>query len=720
MKNIFSIIKDVLSEVKDFFVKLWRTSRFLLKKFLYFLKIILLWIKYYFYQFFNYIYYAFVYLIDGIKWLFRKIKAALVFIWNSIKRFFRFIYDLLANLIHYIYVFLEYIVIKLKSFFQWLFKTIKKLILEFPQFLLFLLTFIFVLIIALFNSLYIFIKLFVNSLLNRNYRFDDTKVIAIKPLYILPVNLIDGYLLALKSLTSKKKKVLSADTETAFGDLVAYTSVAWLLVLGAVLLVVAIVVTLPLAIIFGFISILSVPKDESKFLEYFKKRLVLSKTEIETSFKLKPTVFQGYKISWASKNHDIISDEGILNNINAKLSSQDVVNVGLVVKVEKETFNSFEFEVPVRYNSAKDALLNTYRNVMLPEKINDDINFDDFKTSPEVEIEVESLYPKIINNEGVILNPNFTDKIKVYFKVKIIYENYYMKKRIFTYIINEDAEDYLTSLLKNTPDKIEIRKGRIKLKAHKAVKTSFSANEEKVVNNNGFIYPSDYDVENIIEVAYSINDLTVKKEVALSRKGSKKGLKKELKQIVLPQVKSDVSLIELPQFTELGIDGFSYEIKWYKDGELVTNIETETVIKKPYVVYLMAKINVNGIDGLREMRLVVPRRSTNFACKYDLDHLEPLITFENYLYLPKRGKDFKATVFWISKTPTIVSSKGVLRKSYMIEQTKNKVAVIKAIVIYRTKTMTKDFVFEIENNKFKDYKPIEIVQDEVNIEGENS
>lgn len=716
MKNFFSIIKEAFGEVKDFFIKAYLTTKYVVRKFFYFLKVVLLWIRYYVYQFFNLIYYVFVSLIDGIKWLWRKIKDLLILIVRIFKNLFRFIYQSFLKLFRNLWYFIKCLGSKLKSFLKWILIGFKKLIFNFHYVILVPIFILIVIVIAFFNTILIFLRFFLYSLLNVNYLLDDDKVIAVKPLYLLPVNLIKGYSLSFKRLTNKKKKIISEQVGENFAsgkDMINVASVGWLSTLGIVLLASAVIVTLPIALVAGTISVVLLPKDETKFLTYFKKRIIVKKTGVENSFKLKPVNFGGYKISWVSKNPEIISNEGIFNSANVNLIKQDIVSIGFIVEISKNTVNSFEIEVPVNFSKEKDALLSTHKNIILPKKINHNINFYDFKTSPEIRLEVESMNPKIINNDGVILKASFKNKMKVNFLIKLFSEEYYMKKRVSTYIYDDDAQKYLEKLVENTPSRFELRKGKIKLVNSnfplKWVSVNFSADEKRVINKMGKIYRSNYDIENRIEVTYSIDDLSLKKNIILFRKGDKKGLMKELQQIEIPKVRRDDFLIDLPKVTKIGKDGFSYQITWYHQDKEITSFEINPVIKKTYIINLIAKINVNGIDGFRNVKIAIPRRSSKFGVQYDLDSLEPLIVSENRLYLPKSGKHYGSKVFWISKTPDIISSKGVLRKPHVIERSKKKEAVITAVVLYRTKDITKDFVFEIKDNKFKDYN-LEVVK----------
>lgn len=708
MKNLFSVIKEVIKEIANFFVKLWRSTKFLINKVLYGIKVFFLWIQYYLYLFTNFLFNILVNLIESIKWVLSKIKQFFIFIFSLFKRLFRYICEQFLKLLQNI---IKYIVHKIKSFFIWIYRNFVSFIRNLHIFLLAPILFVIVFIIGLFNSFYYSFKCIICSVVNRNDILDSNKVIAIKPIYNLPLNLIKGYRLTLITIKSKKRKLLSSksvDDLTQVKDLINGASIVSLLVVGSALLLLSIILTLPIAFVFSLISLLLVPKDETKFFNYLKKRIIIKKTGIETSFKLEPIKFKDYNISWISKNNDIISNEGILNIAHKKMINNHISNVEIIVTVEKNTVNNHVLIIPINYNRTKDILDTVYRNIVLPNEVNKNINFAAFINYPEVKIEVKSMKPKVIDDNGVIFNRYFTNRVKVHFLVKIILDDYYMNKRISTLVYNDDIQKYLEELLNSTPSQYEKSKGKIKLENvvpyTKELKISYSTNERGVISKTGRIIQSNYDISNSIEVTYSIKDLSAKKRITLLRRGNKTGLINELKQIVIPKFNRDCSVIELPKNTLLGDDGFQYPIEWLFNGNVTTTIETNSIIKKSYTIDLIAKIQVNGIDGVRNFKLVIPSKSSKFICRHELGNIIPTITSENQVSLPKYGSDYKSRIFWITKTPEVISSKGVLRKPFMINRSSSKEAVITAIVIYKTKTISKDFVFEIENNKFKNYQ----------------
>lgn len=667
-----------------------------------------MWIHYYLYLFINFLYNILVYFVDSIKWVLRKIKHLFIYAYNLFNRLIKFIYRQFLKLIQNIFNFIKYIVRKIKSFFIWIYSNFTRFIHNLPIFLLTPILLGIVLVIGLVISFYYSCKNIVYSVLNRNDLLDSNKVITIRPIYNLPLNLIQGYRLILLTMARKKRKVLSSnsvDDLTLVKDLLNGASIVSLLVVGSIIVFASVVLTLPTTFIFSIISLSLVPKDESKFFNYIKKRIIIKKTGIETSFKLEPITFKSYNISWISKNTDIISNEGILNIAHKQMINNHVSNVEIIAKVEKNIVNNHILVIPLNYNRTKDILDTVYRNIVLPNEVNNKINFAGFTNNPEVKIEVKSMKPKVIDDNGIITNRYFTKRVKVHFLLNIILDDYYMSKRISTLVYNDNVQKYLDELINNTPDQYEISKGKIKLEKiipyAKELKISFSTNERGVISRKGRIIQSNYDVSNSIEVMYSIKDLSAKKRITLIRRGDNKGLINELKQIVIPKFNRDCSIIELPKNTLLGDDGFEYPIEWHLNGNVINSIETNSVIKKSYTIDLMAKIHVNGIDGVRKIKLVIPTRSSKFVCKFELDNISPTIVSENRISLPKYGNDYKSRIFWITKTPEVISSKGYLRKPYMINRSSRKEAVVTAFVIYKAKTSRKDFVFELENNKFK-------------------
>lgn len=708
MRNLFSVITEAIKEIAIFFVKLWLSTKILINKVLYRIKVFFLWIRYYLYLFINFL---FNFLIESIKWVLSKIKQFFIFIFSLFKRLFTYIYEQFLKLFQNIIKFIKYIVHKIKSFFILIYRNFGSFIRNLPIFLLTPILLVIVFIIGLFNSFYYSFKYIVCSVVNRNDILDSNKVIAIKPIYNLPLNLIKGYRLTLITIKSKKRKVLSSKSVhdlTQVKDLINGASIVSLLVVGSALLLLSIILTLPIAFVFSLISLLLVPKDESKFFNYLKKRIIIKKTGIETSFKLEPIKFKDYNISWISRNNDIISNEGMLNIAHKQMINNHISNVEIIVTVEKNTVNNHVLKIPINYNRTKDILDTVYRNIVLPNEVNKNINFAGFINYPEVKIEVKSMKPKVIDDNGVISNRYFTNRVKVRFLVKIILDDYYMIKRISTLAYNDNIQKYLEELLNNTPSQYEISKGKIKLENvvpyTKELKISYSTNERGVISKTGRIIQSNYDVSNSIEVTYSIKDLSAKKRITLLRRGNKSGLINELKQIVIPKFNRDCSVIELPKNTLLGDDGRQYPIEWLFDGIVTTTINTNWINEKSYTIDLIAKIQVNGIDGVRKFKLVIPSKSSKFICRHELGNIVPTITSENRVSLPKYGSDSKSRIFWITKTPEVISSKGVLRKPFMINRSSSKEAVITAIVIHKTKTIRKDFVFEIENNKFKNYQ----------------
>jgi len=702
MRNILSIIEDTFAEVKIFLIKLWKTSKYLFNKIRYNTQVYFKLLFYYINLLIAYLIYIPVYLIHGISWFFRhlyetikivseKLFAGLRYIFFRLNHFMLIVLKIIKHSLKYLYI-------NTLSMIKKTGETIIKAASRSHWFILTLIVFVFSSIISIFKSIIVVFKIFIYALLNKSYELDEKIVVTIKPPYNLPRSLWKGYKASIESLKGSKEEVTDED-QNFLPDLINYVTIFWIIILGFPLLLILIVVTVPISLIIGVHSILVIPDDENDFVDYIRNRIIGNGETVETSILLNPVRINNFDIKWSSSDESIMSNKGILNNAKINELKQSEFKHQLNCNIRGKELNTVPLELKIHKNQVKNALINTYKNLQLPEYVNEDIHFENYKTNPKIQLDIKSINNSIVNDKGEILTKDFKKEKKVHFKVIIKYDNKEMKKRIKTKVYLDNTQEYLNRELNNIPNSLTLRKGKVPLNVYKEVKALFYGENEGVISKNGYVHPSDYDVEDTVHMELSLDEYTVSKDINIFRKGTKKGLRNELRQINVPKVEKDSSQIILPQKTEIGADGFSCDIDWYYKGEKVSHrIEIPTVIKKPYIMSLKAKIIVNGIEGIKKVDLRIPRRTNLYACQRDLDCINVEIN-KNQLILPKKGKKFNSKITWLSATPSLISSKGELRKEYMIKRSQSKTAIMKAFVRYRTKTITKTYKYNISNGK---------------------
>ena len=714
MKNFTNFIKEIFFDIKDFYKKLLKTTKFISKKIFYYIQLFFNWMGFFFRFSIRFIFNIPIFLWDIIKSLFRYLQMILNKIYLLISKFNYYIktlllrvYEKILDLFNFIIRFFKYLWEKTIYILKVIFNAIKKTIINIPLFIFAILIFLIPsTILAAVVSVYYVLIIFIYALINKTDKLNMNLLIYIKPEPNVLKNLWVGYKYRYQRISSVERSIFTDEDRTFVKDIFRYEQLLMFVIIGIPMNILLSIIAIPFHIIISLLFYNHIPDDEKEIVDYIKNRTIIRKSEIKSSFLLVPIVTKKYSVNWYSNKPEIISNNGVLKLENLNFNNDQKIDVDIVCEITVSQKHQKVYSFKVVYDYNENLLRNTYNNIQLDDYTTEDIDFDAFKSNhSEIILDVTSKDPKFINNNGEIIKKQFNKGKRVLFTIDIKCGEHYIRKNVHTILKAEDDKNYLTSLLKKVPNTITVKRGRLRFINHYGVKVRYVSDEAHILTSKGYVYPSNYKNNYDIKVILSTKNATVSKKITLIRMGNKKGLRNELNQISVGKVKRDSMQHVLPKKTDVGFDGYSYDIEWFIDSKKVSNvIDLSAVIKKSYYLYLEAKIDVDGYQGRKKIKLYIPNKSAKFALNYDMEQIKLNLDKNNEfkLDLPKKGYGYKSSIRWISLTPTIISSTGKLRNNAYTKENKRVLkAKIKAVLQYKLKVATAIFKIEVKNGFFQ-------------------